>query len=225
MKVTRRDLLVWSAGAAAGLMVTPVPWKLLDDTSIWSQNWPWIPQPTRGPVEVKHSSCTLCPNGCGMRVRMAGRMAGRSCGVAQSSGQPRALCPLGFRSTSTELASAAVADGSASRRVLLRGTKRGRLLRKHAAKDRSWSSMAIRGAQLRRCSRLSRRSGAEYRVVLGPETRALAPYETWSGVPAAALGYDLENAQTDRELWRAVAGWLGHPGTIHSAYGRSGRRA
>ena len=32
MKVSRRDLLVWSAGAAAGLIaVTPVPWKLLDD--------------------------------------------------------------------------------------------------------------------------------------------------------------------------------------------------
>ena len=65
MKVTRRDLLVWSAGAAAGLLVTPVPWKLLDDTSIWSQNWPWISQPSRGSVEVKQSACTLCPNGCG----------------------------------------------------------------------------------------------------------------------------------------------------------------
>ncbi len=96
MKVTRRDLLVWSAGAAAGLMVTPVPWKLLDDTSIWSQNWPWIPQPTRGPVEVKQSSCTLCPNGCGMRVRMA---AGWPVGVAGVSSHPisrGALCPLGF---------------------------------------------------------------------------------------------------------------------------------
>ena len=72
----RRDLLVWSAGAAAGLVVTPVPWKLLDDVSIWSQNWPWIPQPARGPVEVKQSFCTLCPNGCGLRVRMA--QAGRS---------------------------------------------------------------------------------------------------------------------------------------------------
>ena len=96
MKVTRRDLLVWSAGAAAGLMVTPVPWKLLDDTSIWSQNWPWIPQPARGPVEVKQTSCTLCPNGCGMRVRMA---AGWPVGVAGVTNHPAsrgALCPLAF---------------------------------------------------------------------------------------------------------------------------------
>src|SRR5579864_2261395 len=96
MKVTRRDLLMWSAGAAAGLMVTPVPWKLLDDTSIWSQNWPWIPQPARGPVEVRHTFCTLCPNGCGMRVRIA---AGWPVGIAGVSSHPvsrGALCPLGF---------------------------------------------------------------------------------------------------------------------------------
>src|ERR1019366_1152327 len=64
MKLTRRDLL-WGVAGTAGLLVTPVPWKLLDDLSIWSQNWPWIPQPAHGPVEVKQSFCTLCPHGCG----------------------------------------------------------------------------------------------------------------------------------------------------------------
>src|SRR5438045_9622837 len=96
MKVTRRDLLAWSAGAAAGLLATPVPWKVLDDVSIWSQNWPWIPQPARGPVEVKQSFCTLCPKGCGLRVRMA---AGRAVGVAGSSTHAirrAALGPLAF---------------------------------------------------------------------------------------------------------------------------------
>ena len=93
MKVTRRDLLVWSAGAAAGLMVTPVPWKLLDDTSIWSQNWPWIPQPARGPVEVKQSSCTLCPNGCGMRVRMAAGWPVGVAGVSSHPVEPRGAVP------------------------------------------------------------------------------------------------------------------------------------
>ena len=34
MKVTRRNLLLWGAGAAAGMIVTPVPWKLLDDVSV-----------------------------------------------------------------------------------------------------------------------------------------------------------------------------------------------
>jgi len=96
MKFTRRDLLVWSAGAAAGLVCTPVPWKLLDDASIWTQNWPWIPQPAHAPVETKDSFCTLCPSGCGMRVRMA---AGWPVGVAGMRTHPisrGALCPLGF---------------------------------------------------------------------------------------------------------------------------------
>ena len=96
MKVTRRDLLFWGMGATAGLIATPVPWKILDDTSIWSQNWPWIPQPVRGPVEVKQSSCTLCPNGCGLRVKMA---SGWPVGLSGEKTHPNsrgALCPLGF---------------------------------------------------------------------------------------------------------------------------------
>src|SRR4051794_20188036 len=96
MKLNRRDLLVWSAGAAAGLLATPVPWKVLDDVSIWSQNWPWIAQPARGPVGVKASFCTLCPKGCGLRVRMA---AGYPVGISGSKAHPvtqGALCPLAF---------------------------------------------------------------------------------------------------------------------------------
>ena len=96
MKFSRRDLLVWGAGAAAGLVVTPVPWKLLDDTAKWSQNWGWIPQPARGPVEVKQSACTLCPNGCGVRVRMAGGWPVGIAGVATHPVTRGALCPLAF---------------------------------------------------------------------------------------------------------------------------------
>jgi hypothetical protein len=58
MKLSRRDLLIGGAGAMAGLVVTPVPWKLLSDVSIWTQNFPWIPQPAHGPVVTKHSVCT-----------------------------------------------------------------------------------------------------------------------------------------------------------------------
>ncbi len=61
-----------------------------------SQNWSWIPQPARGPVEVKQSFCTLCPNGCGLKVRTA---AGWPVGIAGMSTHPitrGALCPLAF---------------------------------------------------------------------------------------------------------------------------------
>lgn len=58
---------------------------------------------------------------------------------------------------------------------------------------------------------LQKRAGS-YQVVLGSETRALAPYENWSGVPAAALGYDLENAQTIVSFGAPLLDGWGTPG-------------
>jgi anaerobic selenocysteine-containing dehydrogenase len=43
MGLDRRTFIKFAAGAGAGVMVTPIPWKLLDDAAIWTQNWPWIP--------------------------------------------------------------------------------------------------------------------------------------------------------------------------------------
>jgi len=195
MKLTRRDLLVWSAGAAAGLMVTPVPWKLLDDTSIWSQNWPWIPQPSRGPVEVQQSSCTLCPNGCGIRVRMA---AGWPVGIAGLNSHPTsrgALCPLGFgahqlnwhpqRLRTVQHYSSTSSWGDA-RTAFVKACSEGPVVIIDGYPGRASSSVFETFLQGR----------GSYRVVQSSEARALAPYEAWSGVPASGLGYDLENAQT-----------------------------
>jgi menaquinone reductase, molybdopterin-binding-like subunit len=196
MKVTRRDLLVWSAGAAAGLLVTPVPWKLLDDTSIWSQNWPWIPQPAHGPVEVKLSACTLCPNGCGMKVTMA---AGWPVGVAGVSSHPvsrGALCPLSFGAHQLNWHPRRL-------RAVRRGTQTSTWNEARSAFAKACSEgpvVVIDGYPGRAASSVLQsfvqKQKGEYRVVLGPETRALSTYEAWSGVPASALGYDLEHAQT-----------------------------
>src|ERR1039458_5569882 len=212
MKVTRRDLLMWGAAGTAGLLVTPVPWKLLDDVSIWSQNWPWIPQPTHGPVEVKQSFCTLCPNGCGIRVRMA---TGWPVGVAGVSSHPisrGALCPLGFGA-----------------HQLNWHPQRLRTVR-HRASSSSWE--AARVAFAKACSEgpiaiidgypgraassvfetfIQERNGS-CRTVLGPETQALVPYERWSGVPAAGLGYDFENAQTIVSFGAPLLDGWGTPG-------------
>ncbi len=212
MKVTRRDLLVWGAGAAAGLMVTPVPWKLLDDTSIWSQNWPWIPQAARGPVEVKQSSCTLCPNGCGMRVRTA---AGWPVGVAGVSSHPvsrGALCPLGFgahqlnwhpqRLRAVRHRGVTSSWGEAQS-AFAKACGEGPVVVIDGCPGRAASSV---------CESFIQKRGGSHRVVLGSENRALGSYETWGGVPAAALGYDLENAQMIVSFGAPLLDGWGMPG-------------
>jgi menaquinone reductase, molybdopterin-binding-like subunit len=69
MKVDRRSFLGLGLGAVAGVAVSPVGLKLTDDSSIWTQNWPWTPVPVDGKVNYKSSVCTLCPGGCGINVR------------------------------------------------------------------------------------------------------------------------------------------------------------
>src|SRR5579863_6178106 len=212
MKFTRRDLLVWSAGAAAGLIVTPVPWKLLDDTSIWSQNWPWIPQPARGPVEMKQSACTLCPNGCGVRVRMA---AGWAVGVAGASTHPitrGALCPLGFAAHQlnwhpqrlrTVLHRGSSSSWAEAQRAFAKARAEGPILIIDGYPGRAASAVLEAFAEKQR---------GGYRVVEGAEARALKPYEPWSGVPTSALGYDLENARTVISFGAPLLDGWGAPG-------------
>ncbi len=96
MGLTRRDFITLSLGAAAAVPLTPIPWKLLDDTAKWSQNWSWIPRPPRGEPSVRYSSCTLCPAGCGIRARCIGRNV---IGIAPVKAHPVSqgvLCPYAF---------------------------------------------------------------------------------------------------------------------------------
>ena len=53
MGLTRRDIFTLGFGAAAAIPFTPVPWKLLDESAKWSQNWSWIPRPPQGPRSVR----------------------------------------------------------------------------------------------------------------------------------------------------------------------------
>ena len=196
MKVTRRNLLLWGAGAAAGMIVTPVPWKLLDDVSIWSQNWPWIPQPAHGPIEVKQTTCGLCPQGCGMRVRMA---AGWPVGIAGVASHPvtrGALCPLGFgahqlnwhpQRLRTVRHGATTSSWDEARAAFAQACTEGPVIVIDGYPGRAASEILEAFAQ---------KQHGEYRVVSSLETRALASYEAWSGVLASGLGYDLENART-----------------------------
>ncbi len=94
--ITRRHLLKFVGGSAAGILLTPIPWKTLDDVAIWTQNWPWIPKPPRGEIRTRFTTCTLCPAGCGVRARC---VAGRPVSLSGTGGHPvnpGTLCPVGL---------------------------------------------------------------------------------------------------------------------------------
>ena len=69
MKIDRRSFLSFVIGGAAGTALSPLPWKLTDDLSIWTQAWPWTPVPPDGEASYVNSTCNLCPGGCGITVR------------------------------------------------------------------------------------------------------------------------------------------------------------
>lgn len=212
MKFSRRDLFIGGAGIAAGMVFTPVPWKLLGDTSIWTQNWPWIPQAACGLVETKQSVCTLCAAGCGIRVRMA---AGWPVGISGVTSNPitkGALCPLAFaaqqlnwhpqrlREVKHGARTASWADAQAA---FEKACSEGPLAIVDGRPGRAASSVLEAFAKQR---------NGHYRVALDVESQALAPYATWSGTSVTALGYDLENARTIVSFGAPLLDGWGTPG-------------
>lgn len=86
----RRELIKFAGGAATGIMFTPLPWRMLGDAAIWTQNWSWMPRTPRGEVAESEAHCTLCPAGCAVKLKTC---AGTPTGV-----WPRgeAMCPAGL---------------------------------------------------------------------------------------------------------------------------------
>ncbi len=72
MKVDRRSFIGLGLGAVAGAAVSPAVLKLTDDSSIWTQNWPWTPVPRDGKVTFENSACSLCKGGCGITIKKVG---------------------------------------------------------------------------------------------------------------------------------------------------------
>ena len=96
MNITRREILRFAGGSALGLLLTPIPWKALDDSAVWTQNWPWVPEPLRGPTSYKLTTCSLCPAGCGMRVRCISNQPVQISGLSTHPFNQGALCPVGI---------------------------------------------------------------------------------------------------------------------------------
>ncbi|MEN6440432.1 MAG: molybdopterin-dependent oxidoreductase [Syntrophobacter sp.] len=96
MKFGRRAFLQIAAGAVGGTLLTPLPWKLADDSAIWSQNWSWRPSPERGEVTKAPAICTFCEGGCGLQARLVnGNRAILLEGNPANPVNEGGICPLG----------------------------------------------------------------------------------------------------------------------------------
>ncbi len=96
MGVTRRNFIKFAVGGVAGLHITPLPYKLMDDVAIWTQNWPWVPVPPMGEFNHVKSVCSLCQGGCGIKVRKVDERAVKIEGRTDYPVNPGGLCPTGM---------------------------------------------------------------------------------------------------------------------------------
>ncbi len=93
MPFTRRDILRFAGAATAGLVFSPLPWKILDDVAIWTQTGPWIAKLPRGPISHVPTVCSVCPAGCPVTARC---VAGVPSALRATAGSGQPLCPIGL---------------------------------------------------------------------------------------------------------------------------------
>ena len=96
LSVNRRNFIKLIVGGAVGTGLSPLPWKLLDDSSIFTQNFPWVPVPPVGEFSSVKTLCTLCSGGCGIEVRKVGDRAVKIEGRLDYPVNPGGICPVGM---------------------------------------------------------------------------------------------------------------------------------
>ncbi len=96
MNITRRNILKLIGGSAVGFFLTPLPYKVLDDSSIWTQNWSLTPPLPQGPVSIKYSNCTLCAAGCGVKAKCVNGIPCQLIGIPRHPIDNGALCARGL---------------------------------------------------------------------------------------------------------------------------------
>lgn len=94
MGLDRRGFVKFVVGGVAGTLFTPVIWKGLDDASIWSQNWSWIPRVPKGEVKSKAALSKLCPSGCAVKVKTVEGQPFAAVGNTANPLSKGGICPL-----------------------------------------------------------------------------------------------------------------------------------
>ena len=192
MTTTRRDLFKFVGGSAVGALFTPVPWRLITDTALWSENWPGIPVPARGEIRTRFTNCSLCTAGCAVRVRSIGDQPVALAPVAGPSREPRRHVPVRIDGTPSALSSRA---GEARAGEGSSGGRGG------CHRPRRTGSGAGPAAGPHGVVDLSPGHGGD------PQWRCISLRRSrW----ARARPSNLAKAQDGAELRRAAARWLGH---------------
>ena len=221
MPLTRRDLLWSLGGGLAGAALTPVPWKLLDDTAIWTQRRHALPVPPRGAVTFHPAACTLCAAGCALRVRCVGARPVAAVGAA-SHPLGGGACALGL--TLHHLAYHPLRLTAPARRV----NGRREPLALDAAIARIADAVAAARANGLQVMLLDRRPGrvvsAAWRELLAQLPRGLYVTRPGEGETQAVLerglaepvplGLDLEHARTLVSFGAPVLEGWGRPGRM-----------
>jgi len=91
----RRNFIKLVLGGAVGTALSPIPWKMADDSTIWTQNWPWVPVPQVGAVSQANTVCQLCPGGCGIEALKIDQRPVKIEGRPDYPTNPGGICPLG----------------------------------------------------------------------------------------------------------------------------------
>jgi hypothetical protein len=210
--IERRDLIKLGAGVAVGTGLTPIPWKLLDDTAIWSQNWSWIPKVPRGEITVRNSTCTLCPAGCGVRAQC---VAGAAVGIAGVGEHPLSrgtLCPAGFGSHCAAYHPRRIRQPQGALDALAGALKRGPMAILDLGPRRAVSSLYADAAEAK---------GGMYLRVANRDEAFLDVLVTRLGREPGSLGVDLENARTVISFGAPVLDGWATPGRVMERW-RSG---
>ncbi len=221
MPITRRDLLWGLGGGAAGLLASPVPWKLTDDIAIWTQRRHKLPVPPDGPRSFYHTACTLCPAGCAVRVSLVGKRAIATCGARHPLGD--GACAIGL--TLHQLALHPLRrktpalrgrDGRFSPATLDAAVAT--LAAAVSSAERARQSVVILDQRPGRAISSAYRAFASglahgvYATVPG-EDATLAVLQPTGPAPLA-LGFDIERARTLLSFGAPVLEGWGHPGRI-----------
>lgn len=91
-----------AGGGALGILLSPLPWKLIDDSAVWTQDWPGVPQPKHGDISYKFTTCSLCSASCGMKLRCVGSPAAAgqqpisAAGISQHPLNSGVICSTGI---------------------------------------------------------------------------------------------------------------------------------